>query len=102
MTPEMTIVGTREIMTRFQSSLLFFVMTILIFIGLHFLLVTSVSTGPNTNLSLGCLELRRHGFDWTIEGFDPRGLTAVAVISVLATWGLSKTLRHPPGPKDFS
>ena len=74
------------------------VMTILVFIGLHFLLFNWVSTGPNTDLSLGWLELQRHGFEWTIERFHPGGLIAVVLLSILVTWVLSKMLRHRIGP----
>jgi hypothetical protein len=48
-------------------------MTVLIFIGLHFLLFNLVSTGPNTDLSLGWLALHRHGFKLTTESFRPGG-----------------------------
>jgi hypothetical protein len=79
------------------------VMTILVFIGLHFLHFSWFSTGPNTHLSLGWLGLRRHGFEWTIESFHPRGLIAVALVSILVTWFLSKMLRRRIGPtKGFS
>ena len=74
------------------------VMTILVFIGLHFLLLNWVSTGPNTDLSLGWLALHRHGFEWTIESFHPGGLLAVALGSILVTWVLSRMLRHRIGP----
>ncbi len=73
-------------------------MTILVFTGLHFLLFNWVSTGPNTDLSLGWLELHRHGFEWTIESFHLGELIAVVLVSILATWVLSKMLRHRIGP----
>jgi hypothetical protein len=85
-------------MTKFQSKLSFLVMAILVFIGLHFLLFNEVSTGPNTDLSFGWLQLHRHGFEWTIQGFQPAGLSAVALVSILATWGLSKLWRHRTAP----
>ena len=76
-------------------------MTILVFIGLHFLLFTWVSTGPNTDLSLAWLGLRRHGDKWTIESFHPVGLIAVALVSLSVTWVLSRMLRHRLAqPKD--
>jgi hypothetical protein len=58
-------------MKTFQSRLSFVVMTFLAFIGLHFLLFNWVSTGPNTDLSLGWLALHRHGFEWTIGEVRP-------------------------------
>ncbi len=85
-------------MTTFQSRLSFVVMTILVFIGLHFLLWNEVSSGPNTDLSLGWLGLHRQGFEWTIETFHPGGLIVVALVSILVTWALSKMLRHRIGP----
>ncbi len=84
-------------MTTFQSRLSFVVMTILVFIGLHFLLFNGVSTGPNTDLSLGWLDLHRHGFEWTIASFHAGGLVAVAIVSIFITWVLSKMLRHRIG-----
>ena len=88
----------RTIMTKFQSRLSFLVMAILVFIGLHFLLLNEVSTGPNTDLSLGWLRLHRHAFEWRIEGFRPGGLIVVALVSILVTWVLSKVLRHRTAP----
>jgi hypothetical protein len=85
-------------MTRFQSRLSFAVMTILVFIGLHFLLLSWVSTGPNTDVSLGWLGLHRYGYEWTVESFHPDGLIAVALVSIFVTWVLSKMLRHRIGP----
>jgi NADH:ubiquinone oxidoreductase subunit 5 (subunit L)/multisubunit Na+/H+ antiporter MnhA subunit len=85
-------------MSKFQSRLSFLLMTILVFIGLHFLLLTEVSTGPNTDLSLGWLQLHRHGFEWTIESFRLGALVVVALVSVLVTWVLSKVLRHRTAP----
>jgi len=85
-------------MTRFQNRLSFVVMTILVFIGLHFLLFNEISTGPNTDLSLGWLGLHRHGFEWTIESFHPSVLVAVALVSILVTWVLSKMLQHQISP----
>ena len=85
-------------MTTFQSRLSFLVMTILVFIGLHFLLLNEVSSGPNTDLSLGWLGLHRHGADWTVESFHPAGLIAVALFSILVTWVSSKVLRHAKSP----
>ena len=74
------------------------VMTILVFIGLHFLLLNWVSTGPNTDLSLGWLGLHRHGFEWTVESFHPGGLIVVALVSISFTWVLWKMLRHRISP----
>ncbi len=81
-------------MTTFQSRLSFVVMTILVFIGLHFLLFNWVSSGLNMDLSLGWLELHAHASEWTIESFYPGGLIAVALVSILVTWVLSKALHH--------
>ena len=88
----------RVTMTKFQSRLSFLVMTILVFIGLHFLLLNEVTTGPNTHLSLGWLRLHRHGFQWAIESFQPVGLIVLALVSILVAWGLSRVLRHRTAP----
>jgi len=85
-------------MNRLQSRLSFLVMTILLFILLHFLLLNEVSTDANTDLSLGWLRLHRHGFEWRVESFNPGGLTAVALLSIVGTWILSKVLRRRTTP----
>ena len=73
-------------------------MTILVFIGLHFLLLTEVSTGPNTDLSLGWLRLHRHGFEWTIESLRLDVLVVVALVSILVSWVLAQVFRHRTAP----
>ena len=69
-------------------------LAVLVFIGLHFFLFTSVSTGPNTDVSLPWMEFHRHGNNWTIGDFQPIGLGVVVLVSVLVTWAWSRMLRH--------
>jgi hypothetical protein len=67
---------------------------LLIFLGFHILLWSTVSTGPHLYLSLGWLELHRYGRAWTIEHFHLTGLLAVLLISGLLTWLLSRSVRR--------
>ena len=76
--------------TRQRSS--FAVMTFLIFVGLHLLLYSYASTGPNLYFYFGWLEVHRHGESWTVEDFHLGGLFAVLLSSVSLTWLLSKTV----------
>ena len=80
----------------------FVTMAVLVFIGSHFLLFNYASTGPNVDLSLGWLELHRHGDSWSVEQFRFGFLASVVFFSVALTWVLSKVFRRRVAsrPKD--
>jgi len=69
-------------------------MAVLIFLGFHLFLWSTVSTGPHLYLYLGWLELHRYGRVWTVEHFHFTGLLAVLLISGLLTWLLSRSLKR--------
>ena len=75
----------------------FFIRACLIFLGSHFLIFTSYSSGPNVDLSLGWFELHRHGINWHADNFDWWNLLVVLVLSLIFTWVLEKGLRHRIG-----
>jgi hypothetical protein len=79
---------------RVKDSISFLTMTVLVFIGSHFLLLGSVSTGPHLYLDLGWLQLHRYGQNWSVESVSVRGLVAVILCSFLFTWFFSKALRR--------
>ena len=71
-------------------------MVVLIVIGMTLGLSAWVSTGPNTDISLGLLgwlDLHRHQFNWSVEGLYPDRLLAEILIAVLLTWFLAAILR---------
>ena len=69
-------------------------MTFLIFICLHLLLYSYVSTGPNLYLGLGWLDLHRKGESWTVEDFHLGWLVATLLSAVFLTWLLSYATRR--------
>jgi len=71
-------------------------MNILIFVGLHFFLLSEVASGPHVDYSFGWINLHRKfdgHFHWNVEGFDFRILVSIVLISTLITWGLSKVIK---------
>jgi hypothetical protein len=81
-------------MTEFQNRLLFVVVTALVILGMHFVLVNWISTGPNLDMSMGWLGLHRYVGAWTIESFYPVRLIVMVSVSVLVTGILSKMSRR--------
>ena len=79
---------------RTRDSISFAVMAVLVFILSQFFLSSSVSTGPNEDLSLGWLDFHRHGFNWSVGQFHFGPLIVEAILSIAFTWALSKALRH--------
>jgi len=69
-------------------------MAVLIFLGIHLVFYSTVSTGPNLDLSIGWLELHRHGDSWTVERLHLGWLFVRLLSSVFLTWLLSKMLRR--------
>ena len=72
----------------------FTTMAVLVFILSQFFLSSSVSTGPNEDLSLGWLDFHRHGFNWSVGQFHFGPLIVEAILSIAFTWAMSKALRH--------
>ncbi len=79
---------------RTRDKISFVVMAVLVFILSQFFLSSSVSTGPNEDLSLGWLDFHRHGFNWSVGQFHFGPLIVEAILSIAFTWAMSKALRH--------
>jgi hypothetical protein len=77
-----------------RDKISFAVMAALVFILSQFFLSSSVSTGPNEDLSLGWLDFHRHGWHWSFVQFHFGPLIIEAILSVAFTWVMSKALRH--------
>jgi hypothetical protein len=76
-----------------RQTVLVALLVILIFAALnYFLLYSIVSTGPNLDLSVGWLELHRHGENWTIERFHFGFLIVVVLSSILLAWFASRVI----------
>ena len=78
---------------RTRDKISFIVMAVLVFILSQFFLSSSVSTGPNEDLSLGWLDFHRHGFNWSVGQFHFGPLIVEAILSIAFTWAMSKALR---------
>jgi len=79
---------------RSRDPISFVTLAVLVFIASQFLLYTSFSSGLHSDLSLGWLQLHRHGLNWSVGQFNFGFLMADVISSIAFTWVLSKALRR--------
>lgn len=76
--------------SKLKQRVLFTGMAVLIFALSHFLLYSSMSTGPNEDVSFGWLVLHRYGKVWSVAHVNVGILGLTIFASVLITWMISR------------